>query len=181
MSSHLAQSCGVDALLVVRPAAQQAVNSGLAPQVRGRVIALALHPSADTARAQVRWSLKYLLRPSDELKLLTGPAKPGAVKTQHGSHSIAAHVTLNAAAQAILPFLSSGGVRPEVVVLDGVGADVREEIVRFVNSHAVELVVLGRRAGSAERKSQGSVSAYVLHHSTAAVLIVNELKLHEGL
>ncbi len=65
VSSHLARN-GEETVLVVRPGAQEVVSKGVPEPTAVRVVALALDAAADTARAQVRWALKYVIRPTDE-------------------------------------------------------------------------------------------------------------------
>lgn len=59
---------GAYSVLVVRPEAQRAARaSGVPASVSTpRVVAIALDPAADTARAQLRWAIKYVLRNTDE-------------------------------------------------------------------------------------------------------------------
>jgi hypothetical protein len=68
VSSYLVQNSS-STVLVVRPPAQEAamaepLRQPPPPEERGAVrrkVALALDPAADTARAQIRWAIKYVL------------------------------------------------------------------------------------------------------------------------
>lgn len=71
-TSHTLASEGEHTLLCVRPHAGEAAR--VAPCVSPpRVVAIALDPSADTARAQIDFACKYVLRPSDEGELIFTP------------------------------------------------------------------------------------------------------------
>ena len=209
VSSYLVQQ-GEASLLVVRPAAQTAamaepLRQPPPPQERGnapRKVAIALDSAADTARAQVRWAIKYALHSNDQVVVLHGPTRSGEMKLKHDSHAYtAAAVVMRGAVDTLIPFVDPKH-RPAAVVFSSTeGDDVRDLIVEYVNSNAVDLLIIGRRsiesapllcaararisgsdacanAAKVRKPSTGSVSSYCLHHCNSAVLVVNETTLH---
>jgi nucleotide-binding universal stress UspA family protein len=174
------------------------------PEERGkapRKVAIALDSAADTARAQVRWAIKYALHSNDEVSVLHGPTQSGEMKLKHDSHAYtAAAVVMRGAVDSLVPFVDPKH-RPTAVVFSATeGDDVRDLIVEYVNSNAIDLLIIGRRsiespylhgccmrkagsdaracAAKVRKPSTGSVSSYCLHHCNSAVLVVNETTLH---
>ena len=154
VSSYLVQQ-GEASLLVVRPAAQTAamaepLRQPPPPQERGnapRKVAIALDSAADTARAQVRWAIKYALHSNDQVVVLHGPTRSGEMKLKHDSHAYtAAAVVMRGAVDTLIPFVDPKH-RPAAVVFSSTeGDDVRDLIVEYVNSNAVDLLIIGRRS-----------------------------------
>ena len=175
-----------DAVLCVRPRAWDSASGVGACLTAPRVVAIALDPSGDTARAQVNWAAKYLIRSSDEVKLLMGPGTRADVyTTRHSSASLAhSSVILNASAHSLERLLTAASaIIPECVALPN-NMDIRDGIVDWLAAHlTVDVIVMGRRSAHKKlrRGHLGSVSAYVLRHAQCAVLIVSEETLHASL
>jgi nucleotide-binding universal stress UspA family protein len=68
--------------------------------------------------------------------------------------------------------VARAGLKVETVLLDGF---VAEEILRYLDDHPVDMLIMGARGLSAgKRFFLGSVSDAVVHHAKVPVLIVRE-------
>lgn len=155
VTSYLVQQ-GETNLLVVRSSAQASAMAEpqgrqSLPEEAGampRKVALALDAAADTARSQVRWAIQYVLRSTDEVKVLHAPTTAGEVNVKHDNSAFTqAAVILRDAVDQLAPFVDASQHRPASVLFSSKeGPDVRDCIVDYVNQNGVDLLILGRRS-----------------------------------
>ena len=135
--------------------------------------------------------------------MLHGPTRGGEMKLKHDSSAYtAAAVVVRGAVDVLAPFVDPKHRPTSVLFSSTEGDDVRDLIVDYVNSNAIDLLIIGRRsiesalracvrafvlpgsdagarrAAKVRKPSTGSVSSYCLHHCNSAVLVVNENTLH---
>jgi hypothetical protein len=133
VSTYLVQNAAATVLVVRPPAQDEALAEPLLPvpppaerTATPRKVAIALDPAADTARAQVRWAIQYVLRSGDEVKLLHGPTGSGEMRVKHDSNAYTgAAVVMQAAVDTIAPYVSKQ-VHPTTIMFTP-GGDVRDE------------------------------------------------------
>jgi hypothetical protein len=98
---------------------------------------------------------------NDEVKILHGPTRSGEMKVRHDSNaSMAAAVVMRGAVDSLVPFVDPNHRPMSVLFSSSEGDDVRDLIVEYVNSSAIDLLIIGRR--SLESVLQPAVSASVI-------------------
>ena len=84
---------------------------------------------------------------NDEVKILHGPMRSGEMKVRHDSSaSTAAAVVMRGAVDSLAPFVDPKHRPMSVLFSSSEGDDVRDLIVEYVNSNAIDLLIIGRRS-----------------------------------
>lgn len=94
------------------------------------------------------------------MKILHGPTRSGEMKVRHDSNAYtAAAVVMRGAVDSLVHFVDPKHRPMSVLFSSSEGDDVRDLIVEYVNSSAIDLLIIGRR--SLESALQPAVSASV--------------------
>eukprot|EP00245_Coleochaete_scutata_P004141 TRINITY_DN163_c0_g1_i1.p1 TRINITY_DN163_c0_g1~~TRINITY_DN163_c0_g1_i1.p1 ORF type:complete len:185 (-),score=39.61 TRINITY_DN163_c0_g1_i1:257-811(-) len=149
-----------------------------APPSEGRTILLAVDDSPGS-NAAFNFTINQVARPSDKLVLLHVCPEID-VDVFYGTPSYIEEVErqLTQAGDALLSrFLDVAATHNLVAEGKMVKGDAREKVVEIAEKLKVDLVIVGSRGlGTLSRALLGSVSDYIVNHSTSPVLVVRPPK-----